>query len=120
MRRKQVVPCGNDARTGHAAFTRSRGARLGRSLSFVLPGYSVVALARSQELGTGRKLRGWLRVLLSAHNLDGYEGIRPFDPCIMTRRNCVRLARLDRFLGAVLEPHADLPGDRIADVRVLT
>ena len=69
-----------------------------------------------RELGTGRELRGWLRVLLGAHDLDAYKGLVALDPCVMAGRDRVRLTGRDRLLSAVLKSNGDRPGDRIADV----
>jgi len=57
-----------------------------------------------------------LRVHVGAHHLDAYEALVTIDPGVVSRRDRVRVAGPDCFLGPVVEPDGDLPRNGIPDV----
>ena len=57
-----------------------------------------------------------LRVLLRTHHFDSNEALVPFDPGVVSGRDCVRVTRNNGFLGPILHAHGDAPRNGESDM----
>jgi hypothetical protein len=89
--------------------TREQGERVKQAL-LLLPDKV------SEELMEAAAVQLRLGVLLRAHHLDSNESLLPFDPGVVSWRDCVRITCDNGFLGPIVHAHSDASRNGVSNV----